>query len=1062
MKFAYKNSSGQFDARRLFVSLCMFMAFSWSGWAVALPVTPQLAAGGNHTVHLQRDGTLWAWGANGTGQLGDGTLTLRTGPVQITAASDWQAISAGGSFTLAIKANGTLWSWGQNNFGQLGDGTTTDRNTPVQVGTDTDWHSVAAGAGHVLALKKNRTLWTWGWNYLGQLGNGNFATRPGDGNDANVFAPMQIGSATDWVAIVAGGVHSAGIKSNGTLWMWGGNYSGQLGLDIPNDLATTPTQAGSSTAWKAVALGGSHSLALQTDGSLWSAGANYFGQLCLAGASSSDRRRFTNTSIGFSTTLIAAGENHTAFKGDYSVWGCGFNNRGQLGDGTQINSDKAVNTLGAGGAIVLGAGANHTIALDSSERINTWGNNASGQLGDGTQIDKWSPHKINVAPIVTEFPDNLVIDSVPYQYRFSVIDPDGSAVQRSALVLPAWLSFDTESGVLSGTPTLSDVGTQQVVLTVSDGALTKKFAFAITVNRNILHDQMISLSFNEGIGNETTDGSFSAFTASLSSVKWGPSFKGRSLGFNAAGYATVADNNALDLNTAFTLEAWVNPTANTQNTYFIAKNFDAAQKFAYGLGMRAGSLHATINNVIYKSSYVVPRSKWTHVAATWNGNTLKLFANGAQVFSMPVSGPLATNTQRLLIGARNAHGTGFAEGFVGAIDEVQLWKIALSPQALCLEAGRMWNGSACTGEVFNNLTPTANSATFNTTTGNVLYGTLRVTNLDGEPLTFSVVSSPNIGTVQITDPATGAFRYVPTKIGIDAFSFRVVDYFGLSTPATVNINVTSGVAIDSDGDGMKDITEAQHGLNPASAADGPQDKDHDGLSNYNEVIANRNPTIPFETDALHVLGMSFREGSGTAPRDATSAANHGTFNGTKAKWSAGPFGNAFNTTATAGVTIPDKASLDITGALSIELWIKPITSNQTSYLVAKNSDTGAATFDYGFAIGGGKLRAILTGNTYTSGYIVPVNEWTHVSLTWDGAKVRLYANGNLVYTGNRTAALTANNKPVVIGARNTPAGALTQGFTGELDQVNVWRRSLSGSEVCTASGGVLNASMCAH
>ena len=1354
MKFAYKNSSGQFDARRLFVSLCMLVACGWSGFAAALPVTPQISAGGGYTINIHSDGTMWAWGNNYDGQLGDGTTVTRSAPVQIGSASDWRSVSVGYAHVAAIKTDGTLWAWGNNQSGQLGIGSTTSRHVPSQVGSASDWTAVSIGYAHTHALKADGTMWAWGSNSEGQLGNGSVigSTTPiriGSESDWSKIAtssftgrylalktngtlwswgenpsmiPEQKGTDADWIEVAMGGYGGYGIKANGTLWTvweagdhgdlpegqignatnwidvtvganravalmndgtlwaWGDNYhdaymqyddrapcdtpflgneglvkigdetdwsaisagyghiaalksnatawvwgdtdtfvgDGSNGLEdkltptrvgtaanwrsvavgmgrslaldangsvwawggrqvgdgtgnaryVPEKVAENSTlishgwnsaragatggvlswgfylfichrngfvgympapsaggglsgdnaislsaggdgifwilldgtlrfegedldgfpisgQVGSDTDWQSVAAGDRHRLAIKTDGTLWSWGLNYSGQLGIG----SFVAQATPTRLGTGTQwkkVSAAGAYSVALKhnGTLWVWGNGvvspvrvgtdadwvdvsaslaLKSNGSLwdwvGNGTTIDRAAPVRIGSSNQWSAMAGGNGHSLAVQSDGTLWAWGSNSQGQLGI---YDAWAPHAAWMAPIVTSFPTSSALAGTRYTYNFTVTDVNGAPVTKSAITLPAWLTFDSTTGRLAGTPSANDVGTHTVTLRASNGIRVKKFLFTVTVAPSPLQDIALTLSFSEGGGLHSTDGSLNGLSATLNNVNWIPSFESQALGFNASGYSSIADNAALDLTTALTLQAWVKPSANNQNAYFIAKNYDATNQFAYGLGMRAGALHATLGNVVYKSGYVVPRDKWTHVAATWNGATLRLYANGAQVFSAAVAGPISANAHRLLIGGRNANGTGFAEGFVGGIDGVQLWKIALSPQVLCQEVGRMWNGSACTGEVFNNSTPTANSATLSSTLGKVHHGTLSATNPDSDPLMFLLGTGPIKGTVQITNPSTGAFRYVPSATGADSFTFRVTDYFGISGLATVNVNVTAGAAQDIDGDGMTDVIEAQHGLNPASAADGPLDKDNDGLSNYNEVIANRNPTIPFETDALHVLGMSFREGSGTAPRDATSAGNHGTFNGAKAKWSAGPFGNAFSTTATAGVTIPDKASLDIIGALSIELWIKPITSNQTSYLVAKNSDTGAGTFDYGLAIGGGKLRAILTGNTYTTGYIVPVNQWTHVALTWDAAKVRMYANGNLVYTVNRTTPLTANNKPLIIGARNTPAGALTQGFTGELDQVNVWRKALSAGEVCVASGGVFNASVCSH
>jgi alpha-tubulin suppressor-like RCC1 family protein len=132
-----------------------------------------------HTIAIKTDGTLWSWGYNGYGNLGDGTTTIvKKVPTQIGTATDWQTIAGGlGHHTIATKTDGTLWAWGRNSKGQLGDGTTTDRNTPAQIGTATDWQAVAAGSTHTIALKTDGALWTWGENTSAQLGDGTTTDR---------------------------------------------------------------------------------------------------------------------------------------------------------------------------------------------------------------------------------------------------------------------------------------------------------------------------------------------------------------------------------------------------------------------------------------------------------------------------------------------------------------------------------------------------------------------------------------------------------------------------------------------------------------------------------------------------------------------------------------------------------------------------------------------------------------------------------------------------------------------------------------------------------------------
>ena len=131
-----------------------------------------ITGGYNHSVALKGDGTVWTWGANSSGQLGDGTTTSRNTPVQVAGLSNVTAIASGGYYTLALKSDGTVWAWGNNSFGQLGDGTTTLRRTPVQVAGLSNVAAIGAGFQHTIAIKDDGTVWTWGRNDYGQLGLG--------------------------------------------------------------------------------------------------------------------------------------------------------------------------------------------------------------------------------------------------------------------------------------------------------------------------------------------------------------------------------------------------------------------------------------------------------------------------------------------------------------------------------------------------------------------------------------------------------------------------------------------------------------------------------------------------------------------------------------------------------------------------------------------------------------------------------------------------------------------------------------------------------------------------
>ncbi|MDX8394081.1 MAG: LamG-like jellyroll fold domain-containing protein, partial [Mariprofundales bacterium] len=220
-----------------------------------------IAAGFYHTVALKSDGSLWTWGYNNFGQLGDGTTVNSLVPKQI--GTGFSSIAAGLYHTVALKSDGSLWTWGRNNRGQLGDGTTVNSLTPKQIGTG--FSSIAAGYYHTVALKSNGSLWTWGYNLYGQLG---------DGTTVNSLVPKQIG--TGFSSIAAGFYHTVALKSDGSLWTWGRNNRGQLG-DGTTVNSLVPKQIG--TGFSSIAAGFYHTVALKSDGSLWTWGYNTNGQL---------------------------------------------------------------------------------------------------------------------------------------------------------------------------------------------------------------------------------------------------------------------------------------------------------------------------------------------------------------------------------------------------------------------------------------------------------------------------------------------------------------------------------------------------------------------------------------------------------------------------------------------------------------------------------------------------------------------------------------------------------------------------------------------------------------
>ena len=233
----------------------------------------QVSCGRDIAAAIKTDGTLWTWGSGSFGELGNNTATSRSSPVQtIAGGTNWKQVSIAGSTAAAIKTDGTLWLWGVNAIGNLGtNDTVVSKSSPVQtIAGGNNWKQVSAGIA-TAAIKTDGTLWTWGENYYGMLGQNDIADRS---------SPVQVGANTNWKQVSISS-HSAAIKTDGTLWTWGINIFGQLGLS-DTTARSSPTQVGTGTNWKQVSVSGgstTHTAAIKTDGTLWLWGYNTRGEL---------------------------------------------------------------------------------------------------------------------------------------------------------------------------------------------------------------------------------------------------------------------------------------------------------------------------------------------------------------------------------------------------------------------------------------------------------------------------------------------------------------------------------------------------------------------------------------------------------------------------------------------------------------------------------------------------------------------------------------------------------------------------------------------------------------
>jgi len=295
-----------------------------------------LAAGYYHSLALKSDGTVWAWGADFLGQLGNGETIHLPGmpplpdfgspePVQTLELSNAVAVAAGGFHSLALQGSGTVWAWGANWYGQLGDGTTNQQDAPIIVSGLSDVRALAGGGYHSLALKNDGTVWAWGRNDFSQLGN--------DATEQS-SQPVPVHGLSGVAAIAGGLWHSLALKADGTVWGWGRADSDQLG-EVTAATLQRPGPIGGLSNVVALAAGVSHSLALRSDGTVWTWGGNDSGQL---GDGTTYNRSIPAPVEGVSNVLaVAAGNRFSlALSDDGAVWSWGDNNAGQLGDGVPV------------------------------------------------------------------------------------------------------------------------------------------------------------------------------------------------------------------------------------------------------------------------------------------------------------------------------------------------------------------------------------------------------------------------------------------------------------------------------------------------------------------------------------------------------------------------------------------------------------------------------------------------------------------------------------------------------------------------------------------------------
>lgn len=377
----------------------------------------EVEAGYRHALATKTNGTLWAWGINQFGQIGNGTYSYQKLPNQIGSDTDWGKANCGHMHSFAIKDNGTLWTWGNNAFGQSNPSTTGNNNTPQQFNSDENWLAISGGETHTVSMKDDLTLRTWGNNYNGQLGGGTYIWNIptpletqlddnansifsgghhsiakdsngqlwywGFNNFSNYFTlnihysankPILISNDSDWNIIKSGNNFNAMIKNDGTLWVWGNNDKGQLGNgeDGLSSFEEEPIQVLDGTTWSNLSCGSRFVMAIRSDGTLWAWGEN----VDLGNGTNIDD---SNVPIQISSDTdwseVACGDEHALLiKNDGSLWSWGINNNGSLGNGSMFTPNLVPTRIGTDNDWQsISAGNNHSLAIRNNGTLWSWG-----------------------------------------------------------------------------------------------------------------------------------------------------------------------------------------------------------------------------------------------------------------------------------------------------------------------------------------------------------------------------------------------------------------------------------------------------------------------------------------------------------------------------------------------------------------------------------------------------------------------------------------------------------------------------------------------------------------
>jgi alpha-tubulin suppressor-like RCC1 family protein len=520
-----------------------------NNWATAYAI-------GTKTYAIKTDGTLWAWGSNDNGELGQnnfGVSTYRSSPVQIGTRT-WSNVARGTAsnalHVVAVRTDGTIWSWGSGNSGRLGLDDNISRSSPVQIGTRPDWASATIGASNTMLVRSDGTLWGLGINIPNQqLGvfqrnnisspvqvgtlsnwvsaslatnysvilqnNGDAYTNgiyPNDFSEISInrSSPVQLGTLSNWADADCGYLASFAVKTDGTLWSWGYNASGELGLGYTGTISS-PVQVGTLNNWAKVVGGFGTAYAIKTDGTIWSWGSNTYGQLGLGDAvnKSSPVQIGTRTWSSLASGVNGLATHMMAIRSDGTLWSWGSNDiGGELGlnlPGFQYRSSPVqIGTRSDWVSATVGFGT--SMAIRSDGTLWAWGTNATARLGLGDTVSRSSPVQVgtlsNWVSASLGSANSVLLQNNGYALTTGNTAPgyDVNAynINRST---PAQIGADTDWVRVTAGHINFSAGGNQIIAQKSDGTL---WTWGSNTAGNLGDGTLVGKSSPVQIGNDTT------------------------------------------------------------------------------------------------------------------------------------------------------------------------------------------------------------------------------------------------------------------------------------------------------------------------------------------------------------------------------------------------------------------------------------------------------------------------------------------------------------------------------------------------------------------------------